>query len=126
MSRNTFFILVAASGLLSTSAAAAFVPTNDKNPDNHALITKAVVLILVWCVPIETDMDVDSSQCDRDGGQFPHPETVWTSTVCSRTFPIPHMVVIATSAASRPTAIGISAGRTASVVASTLCHAPLR
>ena len=57
---------------------------------------------------------------------FPHPEILRTSTVCSRTFPIPHRVVIATSAASRPTAIGIRAGRTVSVVASMLCHAPLR
>ncbi len=55
-----------------------------------------------------------------------HPEILRTSTVCSPTLPSPHRVVIATSAASLPTAIGIRTGRTASVVASMLCHAPLR
>ena len=58
--------------------------------------------------------------------ESPHPDIMRTSTACSRSIPIPHKVVMATSAASRPTAMGISAGRTTSVVASTLCHAPLR
>ena len=43
-------ILIAAQGLLSTSAVTAFILTNEKNPDNRAIIRMGVALILIWCI----------------------------------------------------------------------------
>jgi hypothetical protein len=54
------------------------------------------------------------------------PSISLTSTACSTSVLIAHEVVMATSAASRPTAIGTRAGRTPSNVASTSCQAPPR
>jgi hypothetical protein len=43
-------ILIAAWGVVSTSAIAAFVLTHEKNPDNRAIIKMVIGLILIWCV----------------------------------------------------------------------------
>lgn len=42
--------LITAWGVISISAVAAFILTNEADPDNRAIIKMGVALILVWCV----------------------------------------------------------------------------
>ncbi len=43
-------ILIAAWGIVSTTAAAAFVLSNATDPDHRAILKMGVALILIWCV----------------------------------------------------------------------------
>lgn len=43
-------VLITAWGVLSISAVAAFILTNEPNPDNRAIIRMGLALILLWCV----------------------------------------------------------------------------
>ena len=43
-------ILIAAWGILSTTAVAAFVFSHEANPDNRAILKMGIALILLWCV----------------------------------------------------------------------------
>jgi hypothetical protein len=43
-------ILIAAWGILSTTAVAAFVLSNETDPDHRAILKMGIALILIWCI----------------------------------------------------------------------------
>ena len=47
---RSVLILIAGWGVLSTTAIGIFIITNEKNPDNRAIIKMGIALILIWCV----------------------------------------------------------------------------
>ena len=47
---RSVLILIAAWGVLSTTAIGIFILTHEKSPDNRAIIKMGIALIIIWCV----------------------------------------------------------------------------
>ena len=47
---RSLFMLIAAWGVLSTTAVAVFILSNDPDPDHRAILKMGIGLILIWCV----------------------------------------------------------------------------